>query len=237
MATFTQQGNTTNAARYTAEIDWGDGTPDSGGTIVANGQGGFVVYGNHSYANDVNTYTIAVTINDTQTGSTAAATATSTAQITNQLYWDASNTSDWASGVWHLGAADGPAVVGWDPNCDAVFPAGTGTVLVSGNVSVGTIEFQASGTEIESETAADTLTLAGGQVTVDSANTDTLAANITGGSLTKLGPGALVVEGENAYDGPPRQSATACWTCNRPPPCPATMSRGRSPWPPAPRWR
>ena len=41
-----------SASDFAATIDWGDGTPPSAGTIVANGTAGFQVFGSHTYAEE-----------------------------------------------------------------------------------------------------------------------------------------------------------------------------------------
>jgi autotransporter-associated beta strand protein len=118
----------------------------------------------------------------------------------NDLTWDATangNTSNWASGLWQT---YNRTVTTWIPGSDAVFPNGTGTVLVSSNISVGTIEFPSGGADIVSASAAGTLSLTGGQISVDS-GIDTIAANIVSGSLTKSGNGMLILAGQNSYLG------------------------------------
>ncbi|MBX6312089.1 MAG: hypothetical protein IRY99_04095, partial [Isosphaeraceae bacterium] len=46
---------------FTAAIDWGDGSPASVGTIVADGRGGFQVLGSHTYT-QTNTFPVTTTI-------------------------------------------------------------------------------------------------------------------------------------------------------------------------------
>ena len=55
---------------FVASINWGDGTPSSGGSILANGTTGYDVLGNHTYAHP-GTYPVNVTLTDLgSTGST-----------------------------------------------------------------------------------------------------------------------------------------------------------------------
>jgi hypothetical protein len=78
VATFsdsTYPGNT--SADFTASIDWGDGTTDTG--TVSGSNGSFTVSGDHTYTED-GTYTVTVTLTDDDPG-TASATATNTAQV------------------------------------------------------------------------------------------------------------------------------------------------------------
>jgi RHS repeat-associated protein len=179
--TFTQAGNTTNTGNYTAMIDWNDGTLPTGGQITVNSQGVFTVLASHNYAYSVSNPSITVTINDTQSGTRMPAyPVKSSVQLTNQLYWAATNQgSDWSGGNWCLGSANGPQITGWIAGMDAIFPASTTNtaVNVSGDVSVNSIEFQGGETQIGSQ-GGGTLSLTGGQVTVDSGS-DTIAANIS----------------------------------------------------------
>jgi hypothetical protein len=59
---FTDTDPTATAADFTATIDWGDGTRSSG-TIAPGSGGGFVVAGNHTYA-EAGSYTAQVTVDD-----------------------------------------------------------------------------------------------------------------------------------------------------------------------------
>ncbi len=68
-------GNTTDATRYTAQIAWGDGTV-TGGTVVADGVGGFDVYSSpHSFVGQ-GVHEVQVVVTDTETGSQASASVT-----------------------------------------------------------------------------------------------------------------------------------------------------------------
>jgi uncharacterized repeat protein (TIGR01451 family) len=51
VASFTDANTvSSSAADFKATIDWGDGTPMTAGTVVANGAGSFLVTGSHTYA-------------------------------------------------------------------------------------------------------------------------------------------------------------------------------------------
>lgn len=78
VATFTDPDTTSTAADYSATIDWGDSTASSMGTITGS-MGNFTVSGSHPYAEE-GTYSVTVTINDTDC-STNSATANSTARV------------------------------------------------------------------------------------------------------------------------------------------------------------
>ena len=65
------------ASDFVATIDWGDGTTTSG-TIVANGSGGFDVYGTHTYALATTPGTDPITVTVTHNASTSTTTANGT---------------------------------------------------------------------------------------------------------------------------------------------------------------
>lgn len=63
VATFSDPDPTGAPADYAATIDWGDGTPASGGAITKGADGTFTVIGGHTYA-DEGSYHVTVTITD-----------------------------------------------------------------------------------------------------------------------------------------------------------------------------
>ena len=71
--TFTDNPAPPAASAYSATINWGDGTPSSGGTLTS-AAGVFTVAGFHNYA-QIGTYTITVTINGDGQQLTASTTA------------------------------------------------------------------------------------------------------------------------------------------------------------------
>jgi hypothetical protein len=82
VASFTNTGYPTNlASDFTARIDWGDGTTSSG--TVSGGAGTFDVAGDHLYKAS-GKFTLSVELSDDTPG-TAAATATTTANVGEQL--------------------------------------------------------------------------------------------------------------------------------------------------------
>jgi uncharacterized protein (TIGR03118 family) len=66
VAAFTDADPNARPGNFVASIDWGDGTPSSAGTIVADGLGQFDVNGAHTYTT-AGTYPVVVTITDTGT--------------------------------------------------------------------------------------------------------------------------------------------------------------------------
>lgn len=65
VATFTDADTTATAAGYTVNIDWGDGSTDTSGTVSGPTGGPFTVSGTHAYTTP-GTYSVSVTINDTK---------------------------------------------------------------------------------------------------------------------------------------------------------------------------
>jgi uncharacterized repeat protein (TIGR01451 family) len=82
VATFTDPGGAEDLANYSADIDWGDGSGVSAGTITFDsGTGVFTVSGQHNYSG-AGTFTVTVTIHHL---AAPDATATSTAQVANPV--------------------------------------------------------------------------------------------------------------------------------------------------------
>jgi PKD repeat protein len=82
VGTFTNTGFPDNAAAdFTATIDWGDGTTDTGAAVTVSGGSGsdLTVSGSHTYA-DEGTFTTNITLTDDAPG-TASATATGVASV------------------------------------------------------------------------------------------------------------------------------------------------------------
>jgi N-acetylneuraminic acid mutarotase len=67
VATFTSADPQAAASRFRAVINWGDGSPNTQGTVTGTGTSGFTVAGTHVYPSD-GSYTVGVTFTDTQGG-------------------------------------------------------------------------------------------------------------------------------------------------------------------------
>jgi hypothetical protein len=93
VATFTDSGNPPaqitaprsvtceSAARYSATIDWGDGTsPDSGTVNCTDTNGTWAVWGSHTYK-DSGTFHISVTVTDKEDSVSGTGTNTATAKV------------------------------------------------------------------------------------------------------------------------------------------------------------
>ena len=88
VASFTDANTTAPVTDFTATIEWGDGSPQSAGTIVTDpaflaGTGHFLVLGNHTYADEnAAAFTISVAITDAFDGKTSATTTANVADAT-----------------------------------------------------------------------------------------------------------------------------------------------------------
>jgi hypothetical protein len=71
LARFTDADPAGTVGDYTATINWGDNTPSSTGTIQADGNGGFLVHGEHTYAEE-GTYPLSIVIADGGTSTTVS---------------------------------------------------------------------------------------------------------------------------------------------------------------------
>jgi hypothetical protein len=83
VATFTDADPVSVPGKYTATIDWGDSSPPSAGTITADGKGGYIVNGTHTYGS-AGTYLVTAKIIDIDTShdvSGAVVLAHSTANV------------------------------------------------------------------------------------------------------------------------------------------------------------
>lgn len=111
VATFTEPETSAPASRYTAQIDWGDGSPTSFGTVTGNG-GSYSVSGSHTYAEEA-TYSVTVTITDTGLAGNGA-TASSTATVA-----DAPITATCATAAFSLQSFNGTVASLGDTNAGA----------------------------------------------------------------------------------------------------------------------
>jgi hypothetical protein len=108
VASFTDADPNGVVSDYAATIDWGDGQ-QSGGTVVANGAGGFDVQGTHTYAEEGDNYAVTVTVVDHGDGrgvgdpSDSTATAHSTAKVQD---------APLTAGNVNIGAVEGAAFTG-----------------------------------------------------------------------------------------------------------------------------
>jgi autotransporter-associated beta strand protein len=101
-----------------------------------------------------------------------------------------------------VGSATGPALA-WVNGADAIFPAGTGTVTISGQLTANSLTFQGSGAVLQGATASDSLALLGcGNVTVGSGSTAAINIALVGsGGLSTQGAGTLALGAANTFTG------------------------------------
>src|SRR5262249_20506404 len=85
VATFTDANPFAAANSFSATINWGDGTPSTSGTIVAdpNSQGHFSLIGSHVFADRPAVFGISVSLNDTATVGRPVASGSESISVLN----------------------------------------------------------------------------------------------------------------------------------------------------------
>jgi RHS repeat-associated protein len=136
LATFTDADPNGAIGDYTATINWGDSTTQTGGAIQANSPSGFKVTSGHTYAT-AGTYTAVVTVSDqggswsavnvtvTVTAPATTLTASAITAVEGQSY--SGNVAVFTPSP-HLGASSYTAKIGWGDGAVT-----TGTLTANGN--------------------------------------------------------------------------------------------------------
>ncbi len=110
--------------------------------------------------------------------------------LSSEFYWDASGTGagggsgDFSAADWHVGGTSGPMLTPVN-GADFVFPAGTGTVTISGQWTADSLTFQGDGAVLQDTASTDSLEAAG--LNVGSGDTLEIDVNLTAGSLENDG--------------------------------------------------
>ncbi len=177
VAAFTDTDTFGIPSDYHATIDWGDGSPQSAGTIVVDpafgpGTGHFLVMGTHIYAEESTTgFTIHTTVTDNfgaQTGTTATVSAVADAPLVNPTGIPVSGTAGHLISNAPLGlftdnnplatASDFTATINWgDPNAPGADPIGF-VALVGGSGT--STQFSVSGSHLYSKAGTYNITIA-----------------------------------------------------------------------------
>jgi hypothetical protein len=193
VATFIDADSAATAAAFTASIAWGDGAV-TGGTVVTNPSGGFLVTGSHTYSDEASTLPVTVIITDMAASSRV--TANSLMNVA-----DAPLTVS-AAGVSAVEGATFSGQVGTFTDAAPNAASGDHSVLISwgdGSVSSGTVTalgsglFGVSGTHTYAEEGTYTLSLSvrdiGGATAAGSAQATVADAPLqaTGRSLKLTG--------------------------------------------------
>jgi hypothetical protein len=153
LAVFNDTGYPTNSpSDFTATIDWGDGTTDTG--TVSGGSGAFTVSGTHTYS-DEGTFTVRVALADDAPG-TASATATTTATVSEGDTLAAAATQPTVTAIETISFSD-PVAAFTDTYTGQVAGDFTATIdwgdgtTTAGTVSGGSGLFTVSGTHTYAE--------------------------------------------------------------------------------------
>lgn len=191
VATFITYDNSKTAASFTANINWGDGTPPSAGSISVNGSGAFNISGTHTYSAAGN-FNVTVQIAD---GSGNFASATGTAfvrEVTSTALSSSANPSDLTQTVTFTATV----------TTGSGTPSGTVQFKDNGN-NLGTpVTLNASGVATFSTSA---LTVGTHTITAEYSGNATLgssAGTLAGGQVVRPQPSVSIndvsiVEGDN----------------------------------------
>jgi hypothetical protein len=178
VATFTDADPNGAIGDYTATINWGDNSQQTGGIIQVNSPSGFKVLDSHKYKTP-GTYSVTVTIND-QGGSSATATSTITVGVSTLAVSNITATEgvSFSGNVAvftpspFLPASSYTAKIGWG---DGV--VSTATLTANGNT------YNVSGSHTYKEEGSETITL----TILDSSNNEvscTATATVNDAALT-----------------------------------------------------
>jgi hypothetical protein len=194
VASFTDADPLGTATDYTATIDWGDGTTDTG-SVASDGSGGFQVSGTHTYAEE-GTNSVTVSIADLG-GSTA--TASSTVNVADAAV-SATGTT--------LAATEGQAFTGMvvasftdaDPlgtatDYTATIDWGDGTTNTGSVASDGSGGFQVSGTHTYAEEGTNSVTVSIADLGGSTA-TASSTVNVADAALAATGTSIAATEGQ-----------------------------------------
>lgn len=196
------------------EVGWSAGTPQAGSVFS---------FDLSSVSALVNASTIFFRLSATAVGAAGGTSRIDNFTINGNTYlppaplqyWNptGSTTTVGGTGIWdNAGLLWNPSSTGagaqalHDSTKKAVFAGNAGEVTIgTGGVTVqGGIEFQVDGYTVKSNVVADKLTLGTNSSVnvVNAADTATISASVTGtNGLNKLGPGKLVLSGDNDFTG------------------------------------
>jgi uncharacterized protein (TIGR03118 family) len=168
---------------FTATIDWGDGSPTTGGTVISTQGGTFLVMGDHTYTED-GTQTIKVTISD----GTNTISATSKVTVADAPLSAAAVPVSVANGLTAINATVGTFIdqggIGPASSYTATIDWGDGSQAATGTVATqGGSTFAVSGTHAFANTGSFTV-----KVTVK----DMGGATTTFSTTASVGAGAFL---------------------------------------------
>jgi uncharacterized repeat protein (TIGR01451 family) len=154
VATFADANVNSPPSKFTATIDWGDGTPSTDGTIAAGSDpGSFIVAGHHIYASE-GTFGVTVEMDENAPGN-AGASVISTANVAERLEVTGSLTgATEGAPVSSAVATFTDSIPGLDPSdFSATIDWGDGTPLRQGTVTAANGSFTVSGSHTYTDEA------------------------------------------------------------------------------------
>lgn len=124
--------------------------------------------------------------------------------LSSEFYWDANGggtgggSGNFTDPNWDVGGLGGPMLT-FVNGADLVFPAGTGTVTISGQWTVNSLTFEGDGAVLQNTAPTDTLTVTSGNVTVNAGTADVNIVLAGSGGLNKYGAGTLALGAANTF--------------------------------------
>ena len=197
IASFSDLNFAATAADFTATITWGDGQ-SSGGTVTANGSGGFDVSGSHVYA-DEGSYAITVSIQDVGGASAVAGSSATVADapLSATGATVAATEGSPFTGVVASFTDPNPAATAGDFTVKIIWGDGqTGTGTVTANGAGG---FDVSGSHVYADEGSYAVKVAIHDIGGASA-TATSTATVTDATLSASGTAIAATEG-GSYSG------------------------------------
>ncbi len=182
-------------ANFSATIDWGDGTPDTTGTIVGPDGGPFSVQGSHTYAEEGNdTITVKVTDNNNLSGTGSDTENIADAPLTPgtvtviggvEGVTAAALSATFTDGNTGAPASDFSGTIDWGDTTSTPFTSADVTTNGSGAFTVSGLSHLYS--EDGSYNVTVAINDAGSQSTIESGTTMIADAPLTAGNVTVTG--------------------------------------------------
>jgi hypothetical protein len=202
VARFTTTDNSANPGDFTATIDWGDGTANSAGTVVAS-PGGFVVTGAHTFTTTSPNEPVTVSITDTRGFGQGVASSLANVTSPGGILTPFGRTVPFVAGT-----LSGRVVAGFTDTDSHAYPGqftaainwGDGTASTAGSVSIDGGGFDVTGSHAYLRAGTQPITVAITDSVTGAAVTAVSTANIDPVPIT-IRPRNFGVTGKKNFSG------------------------------------
>jgi hypothetical protein len=198
LATFTDPDGNTDPSKYTASINWGDGTASTSGTVIYQAGSGFQISAGHPYAEE-GPYPVAITVTDsdhTTAGFSGTATVSDAALTASGVAVSATAGQPFVATVASFSDADPGGMAG---DYQATITWGDSSTPTTGSIVVNGSSFQVKAGHVYAASGSDTITItladAGGATT-----TFTTTATVSAATQGVSGLNFTATEGQ-AFSG------------------------------------